>query len=808
MRIYESMDKIDESLLHQIHLVMVSFVKLSAHVVKYQQGGKKERALQKLKSIFSDDSGLADEMAVFKRVLQQHRDVESTVTLAVVVETQQGVQSIQNTTESMQQDLQSLRNNADRVEKLNKIRDTLELPIADTSIEIRTRISEGCYKGTGSWIWTHEAYTKWTASKDRSPRSQVLLISGPLASGKTSACALIVERLEDKQDRTHVAHYFFPKKQESKKQESDGKRSDSDIKQAVDPVYLALKSMAFQIARADTIVRNALYNACQDRSAFRHAPELDILWERLKIGATGSRATYYFVFDGLENLVPSDAESLVEFILGFQRSEDSKSAANLRFLASGKREMFDHSSARTALHIRVDDENQPDMRIFINKKLQEQDILQHPKPNSDQEKVRKMVLDRLPENSRGSYTSLKFGLDDIIHRLRTRVAIKDLERKLEQPISSHEAAIETLQRSLSGDDVDELNELLKWVYPFDETIDSLSLQELEAAMVSLIPARECHLEMMLTLFSKFLSSGTESLVSLQNTIKTKYSTVLKIEGGDVHVQDIALDLLRKADITSAAPLDHRESATITMTITVKNVDVETCGNFLWDLAHKANREKFNFDFEAYQASNSTTAKIAVDELEAYHTIILKSFQYLNEEPNDRTSDLGHYLVCWLPDHLAALRRLQEDKNRFLRPQEYQEIGENLYMLFKDGTIFERHRSKFETTAWSVKDMKEIREWLTDTSVMRAVQDKSWRNHVKHTISPATGYLRFFARLIVESLLRGRSCNVHHSFYWVTALKDAVSNPLSCPASSVLPIQFCQPHMMIPAVDQYRYSFVY
>jgi hypothetical protein len=486
MRIYESMEKIDESLLHQIHLVMVSFVRLSAHVVKYQQGGKRERALQKLKSVFSDDSGLADEMAVFKRVLQQHRDVESTVTLAVVVETQHGVQSIQNTTESMQQDLQSLRNNADRVEKLNKIKETLELPANDTGTETRSRISESCYKGTGSWIWTHESYAKWTASKDRSHSSQVLFISGPLASGKTSACAQIVERLEDQQDRTHVAHYFFPKKQENKKQDSDGKRYDGDTKQAVDPVFLALKSMAYQISTADPIVRNALYNACQDRSAFRHAPGLNVLWERLKIGATGSRAIYYFVFDGLENLVPSDAESLVEFMLGFQRSEDTKSAATLRFLASGKGEMFDSPAARTALRIRMEDENQTDMRIFIMKRLQEQDILQDPKPNSDQQKVREMILERIPENSRGSYTSLKFGLEDIIHRLRSRVAMKDLERKLEQPISSHEAAIETLQRSLSRDDVDELNELLKWVYPFDDTIDPLSLRELEAAMVSFI----------------------------------------------------------------------------------------------------------------------------------------------------------------------------------------------------------------------------------------------------------------------------------------------------------------------------------
>lgn len=86
--------------------------------------------------------------------------------------------------------------------------------------------------------------------------------------------------------------------------------------------------------------------------------------------------------------------------------------------------------------------------------------------------------------------------------------------------------------------------------------------------------------MTLTIFAKFLSSRTDPLVSLQSTIKNKYSTVLKIENGYVHVQDIALDFLKKADITSAASQEPGDSATISMTITIHNVDRETCGNFL------------------------------------------------------------------------------------------------------------------------------------------------------------------------------------------------------------------------------------
>ncbi|KAK7715647.1 hypothetical protein SLS63_011403 [Diaporthe eres] len=241
--------------------------------------------------------------------------------------------------------------------------------------------------------------------------------------------------------------------------------------------------------------------------------------------------------------------------------------------------------------------------------------------------------------------------------------------------------------------------------------------------------------MILIVFAKFLSSRTDSLVSLQSTIKNKYSTVLKIENGHVHVQDIALDFLKKADITSAASQEPGDCATISMTITIHNVDRETCGNFLWDLAHKANRQKFNFDFEAHQAGTNT-ARIAVDELEAYHTIVLRTFKYLNEEPNERTSDIGMHLACFLPNHLAGIRHLQEDKNQFLRPQEYQEIGQNLYTLFKDSTIFDRHRDHFERFFWNADDLREIREWLTDTSVMRGDDEALKMSHRGDSVETA------------------------------------------------------------------------
>lgn len=45
-RIYERLDKVDNLLARQIHLVMVSFVRICAHVVNYQQGGRWKRLVK------------------------------------------------------------------------------------------------------------------------------------------------------------------------------------------------------------------------------------------------------------------------------------------------------------------------------------------------------------------------------------------------------------------------------------------------------------------------------------------------------------------------------------------------------------------------------------------------------------------------------------------------------------------------------------------------------------------------------------------------------------------------------------------
>ncbi|KAI9151534.1 hypothetical protein HJFPF1_08740 [Paramyrothecium foliicola] len=760
-QIYASMEKVDPALIQKIQSVMVSFVKICAHVIKYRQGRRRDRFLQRFKSIFEDDSGLSDEMAAFTEALQQQRDVEGTLTLATVVETRHDVALILEqfstfgkTTEEThqvvqetQKGVQALKDESDRIKTLIKIRETLGVEptvrLDANTTQTCTNIFDRCSDRTGSWIWTHDAYTTWTApTQDKGHSSHVLIVSGPRSSGKTSASALITKRLEEQRGRTYVAHYFFP---------ASTKKSDDEKS----PVVTALKYLAFQIARVDATVRKALGKACDaGPQAFRPSSsnvKLYKLWEELRIVTPGSGAMHYLIFDGLENLPYKEVETLRSFV--FDPRLNIQSAGRVRILLSGTDDEFDKLSPSSgvngssdALRIRMEEHNEPDMRIIVEEALTKRGMLQHAKPGSDQEKARANIVEKLPRNVSGSYSRLQFGLDDVIRLLSTRTTVRELDLILEQSTSSHEAAIKSLQRSLTSEEISELNELLKWVLFANAP---MTLSQLEAAM--------------------FLYSGTESLASLHYIIKNKYSAVLKIEDEFVYGQDGVKEYLQKVADASNKSSHQKNGSTISMTIQINNVDQEICGNFLWDLAHKAIRDKFKFDFDVAAPGSahysSSQSAISLSEFEAHHTIVNRMFEYLNKEPSEQSLPIGRHVVYWLPYHLMQLRQLEDEDKGALMPREQFEIGQNLYLLFKDQDVFRRHKASFEDTWWSVSEIEGIHKWLMDSAVVRKL-DKKWRDEVQLSTRHTKGYLKEFVKLVVEGFLRERTWDVQNAFDWL------------------------------------------
>ncbi|KAJ2993823.1 hypothetical protein NUW58_g1728 [Xylaria curta] len=788
-QIYQSMANVDERLIHKIHLVMVNFVKLCAHVIQYRQGRKRDRyfrfrrllltidieVLRQFKSVFEDDSGLAAQMAEFKKALQQQRDVEGTITLATVVETRQDIALMLNrfiifekTTEETGRAVQSLYAEADRVKSLKKVRDSLGVPatvrLDGKTTQTCTDIYRKCTHSTGSWLWEHNSYTTWTTPKDKdSPH--VLVISGPASSGRTAASSLITKRLEEQKGRIYVAHYFFA----ASTQKAD------DLEKNI--VQSALKYMAFQIARVDNTVQKALSKACEaDPGLFRNLTELNAIWRELKIGTPGSGASYYLVFDGLDNLPPKESEMLLDFMFGSTLMETS--GGSVRILATGQDELFGNKLAMsTSLRIRMEEHNTTDMRIIIEEKLNKQGILANAKPNSHQQQAKDKILEKLPYKVKGSYSSLQFELDEFIRLLSTRATVKELDEMLDQTTSSHEIAIKKLQRSLAPDEISELNELLKWVL---FSLVPVDLEMLESAM--------------------FLFSGTESLAPLQYIIKNKYHTVLKLDGTTVSGHDGMREYFQKVNDELNQPSRSRDRATISMSITINNgkswflliafssertvnfhqilftkrnsfnpcrsVDQELCGHFLWDLAHKAIRDKFKFDFDATSnALRSGRGTISVVEFDAHRTILTRAFEYLNQEPRDETAVIGRYLCSWLPYQLFRLRELQDEDKGELMPDEQLEIGKNLYELFKPEGLFLRHKNAFEQVWWSSDEIEDVQKWLMDSAVVRKL-NKTWREEVQSAVSPMQGFMKPFAKSVVTGFLRERTRDLQNAWDWI------------------------------------------
>lgn len=234
----------------------------------------------------------------------------------------------------------------------------------------------------------------------------------------------------------------------------------------------------------------------------------------------------------------------------------------------------------------------------------------------------------------------------------------------------------------------------------------------------------------------------------------------------------------EASLNSKHP---NEQSTISMTITIKNVDQEVCGHFFWDLAHKAIREKLKFDFDATSNTLQNPHNvITLDKFKAHHSIVMISFEYLSQERKEQTNDIEQYITAFFPVHLGYLRELEDKEQGSLMPDEKHKIGQKLYDLFKDDELYVRHREAFQQTYWEANEMSDVQKWLTDWSVMRKV-DRVWLNAVQKARSPPRGYLKPFATMVVEGLLRARSWPVQNAYLWIAEFIKSVRISLLRPA---------------------------
>ncbi|KAH0440923.1 neutral amino acid permease protein [Colletotrichum camelliae] len=325
--------------------------------------------------------------------------------------------------------------------------------------------------------------------------------------------------------------------------------------------------------------------------------------------------------------------------------------------------------------------------------------------------ARDMIIRTLGQNTNGSYALLEHKLDRVSRQLKMGASFEQLEAALDESSSSCDVAIKDLQQTLPADHISQLNELLK------------------------------------------------SLITLDRIIENRYSSVLRIDNGYVYAQEGVQEYL-EAKSSSSQRARTKDNGTISMTITINDVDPDQCGSFFWDLAELAVRDKFQFSL---QGSNQRTT--AIDEFRAHHEIVIRAFEYLRSNPKEETKEIGLYLLRRLPYHLGRLYTLDnEDGGRELKRQEKAQIEKHLFETFKDQTILHRHKSILEQLVWSSSDMASVWEWLKDPAVLRNL-DQMWCNEIRAT-HPPRGFLRELVLMVVQRFLKERTWDVSNASLWI------------------------------------------
>jgi hypothetical protein len=744
---------IDDHLYEKLKKVMIGFIRLCAFVIVIQNGTKGAKWKENFTALYSGQTKFHDELDSFEKAKQDFRNVEGSATYA--------------TANQIKNDVKDLLNDSGRVRDLEAIATQLNLPTEETDPSVQlTRYCSGilreCIPSTGSWILTHPLYNDWTDVKNQDAR--LLVVRGPQSSGKTFLSAIVAKALGDSTKLRYVAHHTFMKR------EKKGERVNNLVQSAV-------MQMAFRLACLDSAIQRTLSDKRIEisRDLSQTDDNLITAWDKLNIGASQSKSTYYLIFDGLENLFDQEFGLVQKFIKHLitpsppqnQVQDQPNGRLNKRIrilitLATDSSHKLDKSFSGSP-EIDISQENMTDLEEYTRTTLGTQlDVV----PRDSREHFEHQIMKRLPMNAQGRYTNIDVGLAKVMRLvIGGRHDEKNIDAVLEDPTKIQKEDIEEIQQVLTTDDIKELNDVIRWVFASEGHSDSLTLEQLDSASVRKKPL-SCSCSM-LTIYQK-LQGPRKSLITMEHLITTKYSSFLNIEDGCVYLQNGVADLLTTLS-KDDKDKDTTDEPTITMNITIHKASQDECAAFFWDLAHTAVKAKDEFLLD--HGSRMYSHKIMTNAFDATKSVVLQVFRYLSNPPPEGTEEIGVYIVSWLPSYLERLEKLGEKEKVFLTTAEEKEIRKGLYDLFSSSSVIEHHSNSFQKATWWKIDIKYLENWLSNGSTM--TKPGKWLRQQSKS-KPVAGFLEKMVSSIVDSFLRARIWDVSDAYRWISLFMRLVS----------------------------------
>jgi hypothetical protein len=464
----ENFADIDPELLQTVRQLLIVFVNICALSIKLGKDSKWYKRLKNVtkKVLFDDDSGIRQELDAFRALIQKQSVIGEIVTLENVMKTrgdiadllneasesgrrivdiqgdikvvktgvagiqvgvtdikagvsdvqagvtdiQAGVTVVQSGMDALSKDAKDRKLDTVRAERLKSIQDKFAIPNANDTIQasktICTKLWTESFKTTGSWLANIPAFEGWADAK--SDKSPLLIITGDTASGKSYLVSTIIHKLQSvysletrgTERAPLVAYHFFPN--------NTTEKSGHNQRLA----ETALKCLALQLANQDDTYARDIAAFCDSPKPkdfdFKDASCKDI-WDALKFVDAKRDRMYFLVLDGLEQLPDDDArKQLFDIIASLQSSLSGSERTRIRFLASGKSDVFDWNVSDIET-IEMEKYNGEEIKTYIDQELQRRDLLR----GQDDEVVRWRSLIDEKLSQTGNYFKVITALEKI-----------------------------------------------------------------------------------------------------------------------------------------------------------------------------------------------------------------------------------------------------------------------------------------------------------------------------------------------------------------------------------------------------------
>ncbi|KAI1214432.1 uncharacterized protein F4807DRAFT_128353 [Annulohypoxylon truncatum] len=764
-RIYERIDQfndIEPELKQAIHQVMISFVDICALSIQLRDSGKWRKFKSRMKYlIINDDSGIKSEIEKLQRLTNAHHSIQSTQTLKVVLDTRGDLTDyFDRESERSQQiavDVASLKASDDKrnledsrrkyVENIKK-KLGIEEAVFKSFKDMCDKPRRDCVPNTALWLVNRPEFQRWAERDDKESENLFILMGAP-NTGKSVMVSSSLHHLRSIYEssiryapRTLISAHFFP---------NTTAKDDQDKR----PIATALKCIAIQLAEQDSAYAKALSQSCDsknDNTAFFRDASCQELWDSLRIGWPKGNATHYLVLDGLGGLPDEspDNREEKEQLLNIIRNSVQPS---VRVLLSVRQDTLQLNDLPPHFKIDIEEHSKQDIEKYIEHYLGNNDLLQ----DDDDEPLRTKVVQTLATQVGGKFNKVKAALENIREVIASDGLETELDRVLDESNMNEKQISQTvigqLEERLTGEEIDELNELLIWVIcgRVFFTVD-----ELNAALI--------------------LRSRRRGTLRLRKKLEGKYSNILKIrKDGTVNVTDDMEETLTKR---RERPRSVDDTPTFTATISVTKGDLRTVQSFLWSLSQKVDSLAHDtFGFEKIAEQKGVKNNIQLNEVDGYFSLLRRTFSLLASEPNKESEMLGDYLLNYLPQHLEELWEKSIGFDELTLSQK-QEIGEGLFSLFVSGEAIERHWNSCQSVVWynTPDEIKIFRTWLDDANVTSRLGrlDRDWLKKVKESSNPDQALLENIMRTVAWLWLRDRKWAAVRPFAWLRGFHELPS----------------------------------